>query len=253
MVQLIVAKSLESVGYDFIPPLTDSSLELWSFIGGSAAKSVANYAPSRLASSVIGAPTYSARYATLLPGVNQIQTQATQTADQTIIVVARPTVDGYTYLMSNNSGPAVSPPPPTTRGATLRFETGVASDGKVSLAFNQSIRDGSNVDQEAAVTKTLASNVGSFSFLVGRVVSATSVRDVKDWTTGQAAQATTTFATDLGTNPYIVGGAQTVTALFQNPVDIALVAKYARGLSDAEIGAIYAWARPYFANRGITI
>lgn len=250
--QLLVKKSLESVAYDFLAPITDG-LTLWSFLGGNAIKSAKNYAPGKAGSTVVGAPAFSERYATLLPGANYLITQAPQSADATLIAIARPVSDAGANIFSNYTSATVTAPPPTTRGTDLYFEPSTPADGKVSLTYNQSIKDGSNDDQYASVTKALASNVGAFSMVSGRCINATGSRQVKDWTTGLDATSTSGFAVNVGVTPLYVGGAPTISPYTTNAVDIAFVAAYSRALSDSELAEIYAWAKAYYATRGITI
>lgn len=252
MPRLILPGSYQSISKTFLPPDTDG-LEYWGFFGADDEFSGRNHAPGKGAAVIVGAPVYSPNFARFTPGSNYVNTPALQTADITIVAVARPTVDGYTYIASSNSGPTVTPPPSTTRGVTLRFETGASADGKVSLAFNQSVRDGDNVDQESAATRTLASVVGEFSFAVGRCNAATGARTARDITNDTTAGVTSAFPVNLGANRIIVGGAYTVTPLFQNAVDIAMCAVFSTSKSDDELMSIYARMKSYFSNRGIQI
>lgn len=253
MPRIILPGNYQSIAQRYIPPDEDS-LEYWAFLGGDAEFSSRNHASGKQNALIIGSPVYSDNFAQLLPGSNYIQTQTDQSDNITIIAVARPTIEGYTYLASNATGPTVSPPPPTTRGVTFRFETGAAGDGKVSLAFNQSIKDVNGVDQEASATRLQASVVGSFSFLVGRCDANTGTRTARDLTTGQTQTTTSARPINLGANKIIVGSSHNAnSALFQNPVDIAMVAIYSVSKTDTQIAEIYRVMRSYFGKRGISI
>lgn len=250
MTRIVLQGNYQSVSRKFIPPITDG-LTYWGLFGFNAAFTIRNHG-SGLSSAIIGSPVYHDNYATFLPGTNSLLTDAAQSASQTIVSIARPITDDNTFIASTETGPVVTPPPTTTRGATLRFEAGVAADGKVSVAYNQSIKDGSNVDQAMPATKTLASNVSAFTFVSGRCDSATGIRTVKDWNSGLSATATSAFPVNLGSNKFIVGGSPAAnTALYQHAVDIAMVGIFSRALSDAEIAVIDDWRKAYCAVRGL--
>jgi hypothetical protein len=88
--------------------------------------------------------------------------------------------------------------------------------------------------------------------LVGRATSSTNTRTVKDMTTGVTGSTTSTFLANPLVQKLRIGSAYS-NASYTNANDIALAIKYSRSLSDAELITLYAWAKIYFASRGITV
>lgn len=247
--QIIVNKSLEASAYNFIPPIVDG-LALWSFPKEDAAHACANYAPGGTPSSVKGAPTWDQYFATVGAAGAAIQTAVPQAKSDTMIAVVRANTEAACYLISNYLSDSVVQPPATSRGTTLSLSAAAPGDGLLTVQLAHSIM---NAGADAAATVVLLNGVttGSWFMLSASHDEATGDMVVTNHTTGQSATANTPYPSNLGAAPLVLG--QQYSFETDLAVDMALAAYYTRALASADLATIYAWAKAYFARRGMEI
>lgn len=243
-----VDASAGSIGW--VPPIDKTGLKFANFFGGDATRSARNLAPDGQPVIVVGDPTENTRYTTFTPGSKYIQTAATEAADKTLISVVMPLSDANSAILGNYKGPRVGDPSITAFGNALYFLPSTAGDGLVSPNYQDGgwSGDAGSASSSVAIAIPNGCAVNSWYFLVGRTVN--NVRKIFNKTTGAANQSPTTTLVDRASTAYQIGSMPTYTG-FTAPNNQAFAMEIERGLSDAEIDALYLAVKTVLAGYGI--
>lgn len=247
---LIRVKSagFESSAVAFIPPISDG-LEYWNFFGGGASKAARNLASNKPGGVVVGNPVYGEHSAVFTGQSAYIQTGVEDSADMTLIAVAKPISDAGAHIVSSFSGQRANGATGVSLGKTLWFTNGGQDgDGLAQMVATQGRWSGVSGSASLSVTSgTLGLPINQW-VAVTALMGATS-NQIKNNSSGFVDTDTPTGVTDPSTLRLRVGSATVAGA----SSEIAFVAAYSRLLSMAEVDAIYAFLKKYYARRGIAI
>lgn len=249
MPAIIVKGSYQSQAIRFLPPNT-LNLLYWGMYGKNVAFTSKNHMNGGTITA-IGSPVYPAdNYVTLKGGNNYLKTSAVQSANMTFIAAFKIDTEVAFNLISNYTSAGQPGSPASVRGAGLELQVGTASDGKLNIVANKSVNV-SGTDTAAPAVLSASYTVGTWCAIAGTINSTTGVCKVYNLTAGTSGQTTNTNPISLGSAGFQVGSA--ITTPSTNDGNVAFSAIYSDCKTDAEINAIYAKMKQYFAKRGISI
>ncbi|OXI36780.1 hypothetical protein [Burkholderia aenigmatica] len=250
--------SFESNSIGFMPPVYDSSLALWHFLGADAGPLGKNLAIGGADSQVVGTPALASRYASFNSQQNFLQTSVQQSARFTFLLIARSTqanmVGGnLPVFISNYKSPRIANAAQSSDGVSLLVSTNDGVTPNVTnLNFYDSMYDGASGTSTGGgmgVDVTQFGGIGVFRFIAA-------ASDEKTMSIRVSGTGTATYAhpaglvPDIGSAPLRIGSA--VNA-FSGSCDIAMVGIYNRVLTAAEIDKSYVFLQAFYAKRGIVI
>lgn len=242
IIDRVRTQSLGSLNFE--PPVTSGLVGLFQPRRSDdvASANLVNSAAPGLA--VGGGIIYGSWSASLGPG-GYIETQLPETADFTLITVARKNTAGGVALVSTLAGAANSTPyahqvfrlTNPSRLASNAKTTPVTAEGNLGFDF-----PAGDTGFEMFFTSCGA---GSITNMMPRNPAGT--------VGGNPRVSALAGPRDVGSANWRIGSARVTTALYPNGTEIALVMIYNRALGELEGRAVYAKAKAYFAQRGIAI
>jgi hypothetical protein len=249
MPRIIIPGNYQAQAIRYSPPDTDG-LEYWGMFGDSSTFSGKNHAPGKPGALVVGAPTYSDNYMTIIPSAASIGTQVPQFPAMSFIAVAKVSVEAsVASFISNGSGPSVANPSVSARGVSLAANAGTAGTGKVSLAMSMSvISAGVDTPFNATLNETLP--LDTWACIAG-VVQSNGQYKVYNLSAGTSAVAVASSPYNPVTSNFIIGAAN--TSPYSDPISMAMAAIYSTSKTDGEMTDIYNTMKAYFGRRGISI
>ena len=234
---------LSLVATEFLPVVA-TGLEYANFFGSSGVMA-RNLATGKSAASVVGSPVQNTQFIRCEGGVSFIQTAALQTAEYTLIAVAKPVTDSVTEtaaMISNNSGNVFAK-------VSLDFLQSTLGDGVLNARHATATDLGGGTFGEDNQTAVGVANLTTPKAYAARFNSSR-LKVFNRLTDG--ALTSTTQATALGvdpTKPLRLGSSyQSI-----GDTDIYCAFIYSRSLSDVELASIYAQIKAYYTARSITI
>lgn len=228
---------------------------------GTAAQITTNLAPQLPGttvsdSTIVGTPTVYPSFTTFNSG-NYLQTTVNETADYTILVVARlrdrATNGGVTIGNDLTTDVSVSNDGSTPFGIkTVILQTGTTSlAGTIASAVYYVKPDPtlpviSHIDPSIAAT-----DVTQWRLIAYQANGLTgTITDVTNNVTGSLTAGTPNYRW-VNTNPLRIG--QDYSNFFNGSVDISAFLYFERALTATEIALFYATYQPFFASKGITV
>lgn len=231
--------SANAVG--FLPPVA-SGLVGWFLLGGTIDQSVRNLAQGGANATAVGSPSVSAGYCTFDGNTpSHLQTSIAETQDMTLIVVMR----SSDTFADNTHAPApigTFQSAQTPIGVGLLFLSGTLPT--IELRLVAGLDNGT-----APVTSLNVTNPDQWKCLAA-VVQSGAHRDVHNLTDATSTTAVSGARVGAGISARTVrigasyGGNRGTS-------NIAFAAVYSRALSVGELAAIYAFAKPILAARGV--
>lgn len=246
-----IARNVDAEAYatEYAAPVR-RGLESWHFLNTSATKAARNYAPGKQSGSIIGTPVEFASHIQFKGLENFIQTNTSETANQTFFSVVKSTdslVDDATRPMYFGTFKSQLPngnPADTTFGCALYAAT---STGITATAG----RGNTTLDDTAAGVTLSGQNPASWSLVVSTAHSNLSPATVKNVTSGVTTVGTTpTLPRLVSDGKYRIGSG---FLQFGGTCDMAFWGAYSVVLTASEIDAVVADIRAYMLRRGITV
>lgn len=233
-----------------IPPVS-ANLEAWFFPGTSRERTQVNLAPGKPDGVIVGSPTYGSGFATFRAalnagGVARMETQAAESASETVFAVFRSSA-----TFANGTNQPVIAGNLGTMAAYGATTVGSALYGASAPALSWFYRvDQGGVPTARTISVALATP-SNWRFLMAKTTAAVngSVNDRTNTLTTTTAEAR---ARIINTERrYWIGDLP--NGLFGGSCDIAFFAKYNRATTTDEDTAIFNFVQADMAAKGITV
>lgn len=238
-----------------VRPAVSRGLEAWFTFDTDAARFGFNRAMDKGNAAIIGAPQAFAAHGRFKGLTNFLQTQASETADQTLIVIGKAAApipagasgggDANTpYYVGNRYGASI---PAGYTGVALGTSLYHRNPATLTATGGRMTTDGTNADIGAL---DLSADVPTDWGIRVMRVAANGVSVVQNITRGLRRDGTLATARVLSDAKHRIGSA---TTGFGAEVDISAVAIFSSFLTDSELAQVVALMRKRMSRLGITV